>query len=142
MVLKLNIRSSASPRPALQHDSEYFFCHPWSISDNFVLQNFLFQQLFFGDGTGRDRTDGTDRQTNRHRDRQTFLGKYYFRYGHFLVNPPPHFFADGVGSLGTTLVESFILSIHSYHSCQVGTALLNRLENYVNLHNSQHDLIH
>ena len=32
---------------------------------------------FFCDGTGRDVTDG---QTDGHRDRQTFLEKYYFRF--------------------------------------------------------------
>ena len=47
----------------------------------------LFSKIFcfsdFFSGTGQDGTDGTDRQTdrqtNRHMDRQTFLGKYYFR---------------------------------------------------------------
>ena len=47
---------------------------------------FCFSDFF--SGTGRDGTDGTDRQTDkqadkqtdRHTDRQTFLGKYYFRY--------------------------------------------------------------
>ena len=34
---------------------------------------------FLGDGDG-DGTDGrTDKRTNGHMDRQTFLGKYYFR---------------------------------------------------------------
>ena len=34
-----------------------------------------------GDGTGRDGTDKrTDGQTNGPMDRQTFLGKYYFRF--------------------------------------------------------------
>ena len=31
-------------------------------------------------GTGQDGTDGTDKQTDRHTDRQTFLVKYYFRF--------------------------------------------------------------
>ena len=35
---------------------------------------------FLGDGDG-DGTDGrTDGRTDGHMDRQTFLGKYYFRY--------------------------------------------------------------
>ena len=77
VVLKLNIRSSALPRLAPDHDSEYF---------HIILEVYLtpsFSKIFcfsdFFGGTGRDRTDRTDRQTNRHMDRQTFLGKYYFR---------------------------------------------------------------
>ena len=31
------------------------------------------------DGTGRDGTGRTDGQTDRHMDRQTFLGKYHLR---------------------------------------------------------------
>ena len=39
---------------------------------------------------GRDETDGTNRQTNRHTDRQTFLRKYYFRLAYFSVSPNFH----------------------------------------------------
>ena len=35
-----------------------------------------------GDGTGRD--GRTDKRTDGHMDRQTFLGKYYFRFNKHL----------------------------------------------------------
>ena len=51
------IRSSPCQAPWLQHLSDDWthFCHLWSIPENFVLQHFLVQQLFWGrngDGTG------------------------------------------------------------------------------------------
>ena len=79
MVLKSNIRSSASPRPALQHDSEYFFVTLEVYLKTLFSKIFCFSDFF--SGTGRDGTDGTGQtgQTDKHMDRQTFLGKYYFR---------------------------------------------------------------
>ena len=51
---------------------------------------FSFNDFLGGQGRGRDGTgqNGTDGQTNKHMDRQTFLGKYYFRFleQHFRVS--------------------------------------------------------
>ena len=65
VVLKSNIRSLALPRPALQHDSEYFY-----VTLEVYLTT-LFSKIscfsdFFG-GTGQ--TGQTDRQTDIWTDR-------------------------------------------------------------------------
>ena len=67
MVLKLNIRSSASPRPAPQHDSEYFFVTLEVYLTTLFSKIFCFIDFF--SGTGRDGTDGTDKQTDIRTDR-------------------------------------------------------------------------
>ena len=81
VALRLYILSSASPRLALQHESKYFYVTLEVYLTTLFSKVFCFND-FFG-GTGRDGTDGTDKQTDkqtdRHTDRQTFLGKYYFR---------------------------------------------------------------
>ena len=68
VVLKLNIRSSALPRPALQHDSEYFFVTLEVYLTTLFSKIFCFSDFF--SGTGRDRRDRqTDRQTDIWTDR-------------------------------------------------------------------------
>ena len=72
MVLKSNIRSSASPRPAPQHDSEYFFVTLEVYLTTLFSKIFCFSDLC----RGRDGTDGTDKQTDIRTDKLV----YYFRY--------------------------------------------------------------
>ena len=67
---KLNIRSSAFPCPALQHDSEYFYVTLEVYLTTLFSKIFCFSD-FFG-GAGRDRRDGIDRQTDRRTDGQTY----------------------------------------------------------------------
>ena len=61
MVLKSNIRSSALPRPAPQHDSEYFFDTLELYLTTLFSKIFCFSD-FFGE-TGQDRK--TDIWTDR-----------------------------------------------------------------------------
>ena len=72
MVLKSNIRSSASPRPAPQHDSEYFFDTLELYLTTLFSKIFCFAD-FFWDGMGWDGAGQTDTHT-QNMDRQTFLG--------------------------------------------------------------------
>ena len=68
VVLKSNIRSSASPHPAQQYDSEYFFVTPEVYLTTLFGKIFFFSD-FFG-GTGQDGTGQTG-QTNRQTDIRT-----------------------------------------------------------------------
>ena len=65
MVLKSNIRSSASPRPAPQHDPSIFLT-PLNYIWQLCLAKFSVLSTFF---RGRDGTDGTDKQTDIRTDR-------------------------------------------------------------------------
>ena len=69
VVLKSNICSSASPCPAPQQDSEYFYVTLEVYMTTLFSKIFCFND-FFG-GTGRDRTDGTDKQTDKQTDIRT-----------------------------------------------------------------------
>ena len=69
VTLKWNIRSLALPRPAQQHDSEYFFV-TLEISLTTFLAKFSVSLTFFKDGTGQDGTGQTG-QTNRQTYGQT-----------------------------------------------------------------------
>ena len=52
-----------------------------------ILAKFSVSMTFLGDRDGDgDGTGRTDGRTNGHMDRQTFLGKYYFRFGVFIAN--------------------------------------------------------
>ena len=73
--------SFALPCPAQQWhqcDSECIFVTLEIHLTTLFSEIFCFSDFFlWRDRTGRD---VTDKQTNGHRDRQTFLGKYYFRF--------------------------------------------------------------
>ena len=87
------MHSSASPHQAPQHDSEYFFVNLEVYLKTLFSKTFHFIDFF----RGWDETDRTGREgTDRNMDRQTFLGKYYFRFLLNSVFSPTTFFSDPV----------------------------------------------
>ena len=54
------------------------FLSPLKYILQLYFAKFLVLATFWGDGT----VTGRDTQTHTHVDRQTFLGKYYFRFEH------------------------------------------------------------
>ena len=85
MVLKSNIRSSASPRPAAAAVAVAAAAAGAVASLKVYLTTLLSKVFSFSDFLGGRDGDGDvtgtgTGQTDGHMDRQTFLGKYYFRY--------------------------------------------------------------
>ena len=75
----VSFAKSSTAVATVQCDSECIFVTLEIHLTTLFSEIFCFGD-FFGGGTGQDGTDKqTNKRTNRHRDRQTFLGKYYFR---------------------------------------------------------------